>query len=68
MNENTKLMVTISSIVFLIFFPPFLVMVAWNSFANGFNLPTFSYWHWLITLFAIRLAVGRIDLKGIGKN
>lgn len=68
MNEKTKLSVIIFTIVFMIFFPPFLIMIAWNGFANGFNLPTFSYWQWFITILAIRLAVARIDFNRIGES
>ncbi len=68
MNEKAKLSAIIFSIVFMIFFPPFLVMIAWNGFANSFNLPTFSYWHWFITILAIRLAVARIDFDRISES
>ena len=27
---------------------------AWNGFAWKFNLPIFSYWHWVVTLMAFR--------------
>jgi len=68
MNESTKLIVIVFIIVFMIFFPPFLVMIAWNGFANGFNLPTFSYWQWFITLLAIRLVIGRVNFKRISES
>lgn len=68
MNESTKLIVIVFLMVFLIFFPPFIVMSAWNGFANGFNLPTFSYWQWFIAFLAIRFINGRIDFKRISES
>lgn len=68
MSASTKLIVMAVLIVVLIFVPPFLLMVAWNGFANGFNLPTFSYWHWFITHLALRLMMGRVDFKEIGES
>lgn len=68
MSGSSKLIVTVFIIVVLIFVPPFLMMIAWNGFANGFNLPTFSYWHWFITHLALRLVTGRVDFERIGES
>lgn len=42
---------------------PLFCMIAWNIFAREFNLPSFSYWQWMIIVLAIRLALGKITLS-----
>ena len=58
-----KILTTIFLLLFAIFFVPFLCMLAWNRWALGFNLPQFDYWHWVLTVMAIRFAFGRQKLN-----
>lgn len=51
MKENMSTLFKLCAIVFII---PWWCMIAWNGFAWEFNLPTFSYWHWVVTALAIR--------------
>ena len=37
------------------FFGGLICFLAWNGWAWEFNLPQFSYWHWVATFVAIRL-------------
>ena len=37
------------------FFGGLVCFLAWNGWAWEFNLPQFSYWHWVATFAAIRL-------------
>ena len=41
-----------------------LCFLAWNGWAWEFNLPQFSYWHWLATYTAIRGIIGRVKTGG----
>lgn len=51
MKEIMSTVFKMGAIVFII---PLWCMIAWNGFAGEFNLPTFSYWHWVVTALAIR--------------
>ena len=51
--ENT-IKIVLQALV-LTCFGALLCMLAWNGFAWEFNLPQFSYWHWMATFAAIRL-------------
>lgn len=42
---------------------PLFCMIAWNTFAKKFNLPSFSYWQWMAVVLAIRLTLGKITLN-----
>lgn len=42
---------------------PLFCVLAWNTFAWEFNLPTFTYWHWMVVILAIRGTLGKTDLK-----
>jgi hypothetical protein len=46
--------------IILIFFGAFLCFLAWNGWAWEFNLPQFSYWHWVATFAAFRYLTGRV--------
>lgn len=48
----------------LCFFGGFMCFLAWNGFAWGFNLPQFSFWHWVATYTAIRAIRGTIKKEG----
>ena len=50
--------------VVLIFFQAFFCFVAWNGWAWEFNLPQFSYWHWVITFTAVRFLFNKTNIKG----
>lgn len=44
----------LTALVIVIFLESLLCFLAWNGFAWAFNLPQFSYWHWVATYSAIR--------------
>lgn len=46
----------------LIFFGGFICFLAWNGWAWEFNLPQFSYWHWVATFAAIRYLRGKCKI------
>lgn len=50
----SKLITAIIIVLLSIFFVPLMCMLAWNSWAWQFNLPQFGYWHWVVTVLAIR--------------
>ena len=62
MNKKTIGFVIGVAIVSL-FLAPFLCMTAWNTFAWEFNLPTFSFWHWMLVVLAIRFTLGKTNIK-----
>lgn len=41
--------------MFVSLFGGLICFLAWNGWAWEFNLPQFSYWHWVATFAAIRL-------------
>lgn len=49
-----EIMITLFKLCIILFIIPLWCMIAWNGFACEFNLPTFSYWHWVVTAIAIR--------------
>jgi len=51
MKEAISVWIKVLIMVFLI---PLWCLLAWNGFAWEFNLPTFSYWHWVVTALAVR--------------
>jgi hypothetical protein len=53
-----KLILSIAIIVFAFTIGPLCCMWAWNGFAEAFNLPTFTFWHWLATVLAFRALLG----------
>ena len=53
-----KLMKELGALLAIIFIIPVWCMLAWNSWAWEFNLPQFGYWHWVVTILAIRTATG----------
>lgn len=42
-----------------ILFKALFCFVAWNGWAWEFNLPQFSYWHWVVTFMAIRFLISK---------
>ena len=46
-----------------IFIAPLFCLIAWNTFAWEFNLPTFSYWHWMAVVLAIRFTLGKTKVN-----
>ena len=46
-----------------LFIAPLFCLIAWNTFAGEFNLPTFSYWHWMVVVLAIRFTFGRAKVN-----
>jgi len=44
--------------LWLIFFGALMCHLAWNGWAWEFNLPQFGYWHWVVTILAIRTVSG----------
>lgn len=53
----------IGALIVSIFVAPLFCMIAWNTFAWEFNLPVFSYWHWMAVVLAIRFTLGKTKLK-----
>ena len=51
MKEVIRVWIKLLIVAFVI---PLWCLIAWNGFALAFNLPTFSYWHWVVTALAIR--------------
>lgn len=51
MKEIVNVIIKLLIITFVI---PLWCFLAWNGFAWEFNLPIFSYWHWVVTALAIR--------------
>ena len=51
MKEIISTIIKLLAVAFII---PLWCMISWNGFAYEFNLPTFSYWHWVVTAIAIR--------------
>lgn len=49
-----KLILTIVMILLIVFAIPLFAFLAWNGFAAAFNLPFFSYWHWVAVVLAIK--------------
>lgn len=52
----------LSTTIILCFFGGFMCFLAWNGFAWAFNLPQFSFWHWVATYTAIRVLHGNTKL------
>ena len=67
MERTTELITNWIVALWLIFFGAFMCHLAWNGWAWEFNLPQFSYWHWVATFTAIRLIRGGIPQKEKGK-
>ena len=49
--------------LFIILLDALFCFWAWNGFAWEFNLPTFNYWHWVVTLMAVRALISPIITK-----
>ena len=62
-----KLSKKLGALLAIIFVLPVWCMIAWNSWAWEFNLPQFGYWHWVVTILAIRTIGNSIINKGKGK-
>lgn len=60
-----KKVIGVLVLVSVFIFTPLMCLIAWNSWASAFGLPTFSFWHWFATSIAIHslLAATRIDPK-----
>lgn len=58
-----KLAKELGTLLAIIFVIPVWCMLAWNSWAWEFNLPQFGYWHWVVTMLAIRTVCGNIQHK-----
>ena len=58
--KNTGL--ALSTTIVLCLFGGFMCFLAWNGFAWEFNLPQFSFWHWVATYTAIRVLRGNTNL------
>lgn len=41
--------------------------MAWQGFASAFNLPMFDFWHWAVTLMAVRALVSKSAKIKTGK-
>ena len=54
--------VAIGAIIASLFIAPLFCMIACNTFAWEFNLPTFTYWHWMAVVLAIRFTLGKTKL------
>jgi len=54
---------TLGTLCASLFIAPLFCLIAWNSFAGAFNLPTFSFWHWLAVVLAIRFTLGKTNVK-----
>jgi len=63
-----KLSKELGTLLAIIFVIPVWCMLAWNSWAWEFNLPQFGYWHWVVTIMAIRTVCNSIkrDKKNEG--
>lgn len=48
------------TVIILCFFGGFMCFLAWNGFAWEFNLPKFSFLHWVVTYTAIRAIRGNM--------
>ena len=58
-----KLFVSLAAILVAHFLIAWFFILAWNGFAQGFNLPTFGYWHWFVTSLAVRGVFGKMTVK-----
>ena len=52
------LIITLLTVGIVLFFIPWMCMIAWNNWAYEFNLPLFNYWHWFVTVLALRGVFG----------
>lgn len=60
-RETTKkLLKGFGALLAIIFIIPVWCMLAWNSWAWKFNLPQFGYWHWVVTILAIRTVYNNV--------
>lgn len=55
-----KTAITLTAAIIIALFGGLLCFLAWNGFAQAFNLPQFSYWHWVVTYYAIRFFSAKI--------
>ncbi len=53
----------LGAIIANLFIAPLFCLLAWNNFAWEFNLPIFSYWHWMVVVLAIRFTLGKTVIK-----
>ena len=51
MDDTINTIIQLLAIFFVI---PLWCLLAWNGFASAFNLPSLSYWHWVVTALAVR--------------
>lgn len=55
--------VSLLTALFIILLNAVFCFWAWNGFALKFNLPTFDYWHWVVTLMAVRALISPVTMK-----
>lgn len=55
--------VSLLAALFIILLNAVFCFWAWNGFALEFNLPTFNYWHWVVTLMAVRALISPVTTK-----
>lgn len=60
-NKNTLTDTLVA--IYIVFLGGLLCFLAWNGWAWEFNLPQFSYWHWVATFAAIRFIRGSVKKR-----
>ena len=60
MNDIKAATTDFLTAIYIILLGGLLCFLSWNGWAWAFNLPRFSYWHWVATYAAIRFIRDRV--------
>ena len=60
MMDMKETLTNLFAAIYIVLLGGLICFLSWNGWASAFNLPRFSYWHWVATFTAIRFIRDRV--------